>query len=77
LVDHFDDLRYYFVAGIVELFEGLAVDVIMVKGDLEMNLSLAGLRPASLSFDINAALYRRFRQASARFAQIERHERLI
>jgi hypothetical protein len=35
LVDHSNDLRYDFVARVVERFEGLPIDVVVVKSNVE------------------------------------------
>src|SRR5580700_1616517 len=43
LIDHFDNLGYDFVTLVIEFFEGLAVDVLVVKADLEMDLRFACL----------------------------------
>jgi len=43
LIDHLYDLRNYLVAPIVESFEGRAIDIFVVKGDLEMDLGFARL----------------------------------
>jgi len=44
LVDHSNDLRYDFVARVVERFEGLPMDVVVVKSNVEMHLCFARLR---------------------------------
>jgi hypothetical protein len=44
LVDHSNDLRYDFVARVVERFEGLPIDVVVVKSNVEMHLCFARLR---------------------------------
>jgi len=43
LIDHLYDLRNYLVALIVKCIEGRAIDIFVVKGDLEMNLGFARL----------------------------------
>ena len=43
LIDRLYDLRNYLVAPIVESFEGRAIDIFMVEGDLKMNLCFARL----------------------------------
>jgi hypothetical protein len=43
LIDHLYDLRNYLVAPVVESFEGRAIDIFVIKSDLEMNLGFARL----------------------------------
>jgi hypothetical protein len=53
LIDHLYDLRNYLVTLIVESFEGRAIDIFVVKGDLEMNLGFArlGFRIVQLRYE--------------------------
>lgn len=49
----------------------------MPKSDLNVDLGLTASASASLSLETNAAWYRLFLHASARFAQTERDDLLI
>jgi hypothetical protein len=75
LIDHLHELADYFFVCVVDAQKLIVRKIAVVKREFQMNLRFRGFTFCIAKFAINAASYRRFRHASAIFAQTDRDDR--